>query len=230
MALTVPPPQIAYIKRLLEVPDETIKGFLGALVRAGPKFNVYDLADDVSTSVKLPAGLTLGLIRVLASLYLTKERDYGPVSTEEFVDGEVFPALKSAQTFSAEKVDLQWKKLRNFLVDGLSLERTVGTTAKAGPVLTQHERIFSGARIMTDLRPIFHLDVAQKPDAAVIIHMLRVTARDNFGRQEDRYFALDSNDLVLLKQIIERAMAKEKTLRGIIKDSGVTVLDPKLVF
>jgi hypothetical protein len=63
----------------------------------------------------------------------------------------------------------------------LALDDTVGTAAKAGPVLTEHERIFEDARILTDVRPIFHPDLSEKPNAAVIVHMLRLTTRDMFG-------------------------------------------------
>lgn len=224
MALRVPEQQIVHIKKLLELPDDKIEGFLSALVQAKPAFNVFDLSAEVSSQSGLPIELTLGIIRVLASLYLTRNwRE----PAETFVDREVFVALRAAQTFSAEDVDAQWRKLRKFFIAALSLERTVGTAAKAGIVLTQHERIFSGARIMTDLRPIFHLDVSQKPDAAVIVHMLQIVQRDDFGNKTDQYFALDSNDIVVMKEIIERAMKKEETLKGVMKDSGVTVLDAK---
>ena len=81
---------------------------------------------------------------------------------------------------------------------------------------------------MTDFRPIFHVDVYEKPDAAVIVHMLKITQRTQAGAHRDEYFALDSNDLALMHQIIERAMAKEKTLRAMVKDSGVVILDPKI--
>ena len=83
---------------------------------------------------------------------------------------------------------------------------------------------------MTDLRPIYHLKVSEKPDAAVIIHMLKISQRDNFGHHQDYYFALDSNDLVTLQELAQRAMAKEKTLKGIMESSGVTVLNPKQFF
>lgn len=227
MALRVPEQQVVHIKKLLELPDDKIENFLDALAKEGPQFNVFDLSAELSEILQLPGDLTEGVVRVLVSLYRTRDWTE-PI--ESFVDGKVFRALKRAQTFSPENADAQWQKLRKFLVGALSLERSVGTAAKAGPVLTQHERIFNGARIMTDLRPIFHLDVSEKPDAAVIIHMLKITQRDNFGQQSDQYFALDSNDLAVMKEIIERASRKEKTLRSVMKDSGVTVLDPKLVF
>jgi hypothetical protein len=211
------------------LPDEKMDGFLNALTQARPQFNVSDLAAEISVPLDVPRPLADGIVRVLASIYLT--RDLG-APLEKFLDREVFFALKRAQVFPAEadNAEVQWKRLRKFLLAALSLERSLGTAAKAGPVLTQHERIFSGARIMTDLRPIYHLDVSEKPDAAVIIHMLRITQRDNFGNHSDEYFALDSNDIKVMKDVLDRALKKENTLKGIMKNSGVTVLDPKLFF
>jgi hypothetical protein len=227
MAFRVPPEQIGHIKKFLELPDEKISGFLDALAKAGPQFNVADLAAEISGPLHVPNPLAEGIVQVLASLYLT--RDSGqPI--ERFLDQHVFVALKRAQAFSPEDTKVQWIKLRKFLVAALSLERSVGTAAKSGPVLTQHERIFNGARIITDLRPIFHLNVSEKPDAAVIVHMLKITQRDNFGHQSDEYFALDSNDITLMKELFERAAKKEETLKGIVANSGLTVLDPKLFF
>ena len=227
MPLRVPEQQIANIKKLLELPDDKIKGFLNALVEAEPTFNVFDLSAEVSGKSGLPYPLTLGINRVLASLYLTRDwRE--PI--EAFVDREVLSALKAAQTFSVEAADAEWKKLREFFVAALPIERTVGTAAKAGTVLTQHERVFIGARIMTDLRPIFHLNVSEKPDVAVVVHMLKITERDDFGHKHDQYFALDSNDIRAMKEIIERALKKEETLKGIMKDSGVSVLDVKAFY
>jgi len=229
MAFRVPQEQIGPIKKFLELPDEKIGGFLDALTGARPQFNVSDLVSEISEPLDVPRPLADGIVRVLASIYLT--RDLG-TPLEKFLDREVFAALKRAQVFpaEAENAEAQWKRLRKFLLAALSLERSLGTAAKAGPVLTQHERIFADARIMTDLRPIYHLDVSEKPDAAVIIHMLKITQRDNFGNRSDEYFALDSNDIKLMKNVLERAVRKENTLKGIMKNSGVTVLDPKLFF
>jgi len=227
MALTVPEQQIQYIKWLLELPNEKIEGFCGVLSKAGPQFNVYDLAAEISRNLQLPAPQIVGALRVLGSLYLT--RDFTePI--EHFVDTEVLCALKRANAFASDKTEEQWQKLRRFLLAALSFERTLGTAAKAGSVLTQHERVFQAARIMTDLRPIFHVDVSEKPDAAVIIHMLKITQRGLGGQHKDLYFALDHNDIVAMQKVIERALTKEKTLRETLKNTGVTVLDPRLNF
>lgn len=227
MALTVPDQQIFHIKWLLGLPDQKLHGFLSVLSEAEPQFNVHELAAQISKSLQLPEPEIIGALRVLASLYLT--RDFRePV--EDFVDREVFFALKKVNAFAPESVEEQWRKLRRFVIAALGFERTLGTAAKAGDVLTQHERVFQSARIMTDIRPIFHVNVSEKPDAGVIIHMMKLTQRGRAGNHQDLYFALDHNDVVAMKDIIERALQKEQTLRDAMKHSGMSILDPKAHF
>ena len=228
MALKVPEQQIDHIKKFLELPDDKIAGFLDALSKAGPQFNAFDLSEEVSDRVEISKRLIGGIVSVLATLYRTWDGQHTPLET--FVDQKVSAALKKEKIFSAENAESQWAKLRKFLIDALSLEKTVGTAAKAGYVHTQHERIFVGARILTDVRPIFHLNIFEKPESAVIVHMLRITQRDNSGNKAEKYFALDSNDIKSMKALVDRALDKEKTLKNLMKDSGVTVLDPKLSF
>lgn len=225
MALRVPENQIDHIKKFLELHDDKIASFHDALAKARTHFNATDLSEEVSAHLEISRHLIDGMVAVLASLYRTWDGQNIPLET--FVDQEVIVALKKQGIFSGEKAEAQRAKLRKFLVAALSHESTLGTAAKAGYILTQHERIFVGARILTDVRPIFHGDVSSKPDSAVIIHMLRITQRDDYGNPSDQYFGLDSNDIRNLKALIERAMKKEETLKGLMKDSKVTVLQPK---
>jgi uncharacterized protein (DUF1778 family) len=228
MALQVPDRQLSDIRKLLELPDERTQELLRALADAGPNFNVDDLAAEVSTRTKLPRRLVNGIVSVLASLYIT--RDSHPVPLEAFVDEEVGVALRNVMGSPSDLVDTQWARLRKFLMVALALDNTVGTASKAGHVLTEHERIFDDARILTDIRPIFHLDVSDKPNAAVLIHMLRVRERDSLGRQSVHFFALDANDLRSLKEIIDRAIKKEETLRDAMKNSAINILEPREFF
>lgn len=227
MAIRIPEKDVELIGKLSELPEPKIAEFLHVLRSAKPHFNVADLSSEVSRRLDLPAALTNGIISVLGSLYLTKDARRTPL--EVFVN-EVGAALRTEGAFSQEAAEARWKKVRNFFVAALSLENTLGTAAKAGYVLTQHERIFVGARILTDIRPIFHSNVSEKPGAATIIHMLRVTERDNHGKYTDKYFALDSNDIKSLKELLDRAEKKEETLRSLMKSAGVTVLDPRATF
>jgi hypothetical protein len=228
MAIRVPEEHIVKIKRFLGLPDGMIEAFQTALINAKPEFNITDLTKQVMVGLEVPEGIVEGMIDVLASLYRVSDRRNIPI--EKFVDREVFRALKETDILSGANADAQWARLRNFLMTALSLEKTVGTTAKVGYVMTQHERIFVGARIFTDVRPIFHQNVSEKPESAVIIHMLQVTQRDNSGNRVDKYFALDSSDIRNLRALIERALKKEGTLKDLMEGSGVKIIPPKPFF
>lgn len=243
MAFRVPQQYLIHIQSLLEMPDERLHAFLDALVNTGPKFNIFDLAADISTRAKIPRRIAEGVVQVLANLYTIREGQDIPLET--FLDEQVGPALKNhlvarpdsadpadsahADARSAE-IEIRWEKLKKFLTVALPLDDTVGTAAKAGPVLTEHERIFEDARILTDIRPIFHPDLSEKPHAAVIVHMLRITSRDILGNRRAQYVALDSNDIRVFKQLMDRAIKKEETLKAAMNGSGINIVEPKGIF
>ena len=111
MALTVPSDQIESLKELLKLAPTQIDEFLKALADAEPEFNVADLADHVSKRLKLSQMVVSGLVRVLASLYLTRDREGTP--TDNFIDEEILTALTNSKVFADDAaLKDQWPKLR----------------------------------------------------------------------------------------------------------------------
>lgn len=227
MFFLVPPQHVAVLKRWLELPGEGIEQFSAALEKTKPHFNAPDLAAELIPLSELPPDLVRGIVELLISVYRTGEPEK-PIET--FLDRDVKLALTHTKVFSEGKEHEEWGRLRKFFLHALSLERVIGTTAKAGPVLTEHERIFQGARVLTDFRPIFHIDVSEKPNAGLIIHMLKITQRDKYDKKTDAYYAMDSNDVAALKQVLDRALEKEKALHQTMNDAGLTVLDVKAYY
>jgi hypothetical protein len=227
MSLLIPPGQAAILKKWLELPDGEIEKFLSALEQTEPQFNAEELARAVSSRSALPPQLISGILGVLITAYRTAQQGD---SFEGVLDDDVKPALVRVKTFSPGKEEEEWDRLRRFLLHALSLESTIGTTAKAGPVLTEHERIFDSVRVLTDFRPIFHTDLSEKPNAGVIVHMLRITQRDKHKNKKDAYYALDSNDMEALRRVLDRALEKEKCLRDAMGGAGIKVLDIKAFY
>lgn len=88
-------------------------------------------------------------------------------------------------------------------------------TAKALDILTDQPNSFVGARILTDVRPIFHDDPDTAPIVALLIHTLKVTYHSK-GKHEDFYVALNIEDLKRLRKIIDRAEAKANNLTALL--------------
>jgi hypothetical protein len=97
----------------------------------------------------------------------------------------------------------------------LSLDQSLGVSAKATQLLLRHKNPLLTARIFTDIRPVFTGEENPTPRAAVVVHTLELVTRTD-GSQFSHYVALDSTDLQTLKRIVDRAIRKEASLRTIM--------------
>jgi hypothetical protein len=96
---------------------------------------------------------------------------------------------------------------------------------RAYDVLIDRDKLFTNARIITDIRPIFSDDVNQTPVGVALVHTLKLSAVSD-GRREIFYFALDVQDLDVLREAVKRADDKTATLRAWIAKTGLPCVDP----
>lgn len=96
-------------------------------------------------------------------------------------------------------------------------------TAKALELSIDVENVFSDCRIVTDLRPIFPDD----PDnilSAVIVDNLRIDYYDRSGDITSFYIAMDQGDLSALRDEIDRALEKNKSVRSFLEAAKIDYL------
>ena len=231
MALEVPRKQVPLLKALLALPPIKMDQFTQALSDASPSFSTFKLTEEIRAHVEVPEQLLNGILRVIADLYRTRDRTGASIKT--FVEDDIFMALESAKIFDDEDkrtARSNWPKLRKFFLAALAMHHSVGTASKIGHVMTQHERIFHDARILTDVRPVFHPDVADTPDAATVIHMLRMIQRNSQGKLSDIFVAMDRNDIISLRATLDRALAKEDTITKALSKAEVKLINPEEVY
>lgn len=119
--------------------------------------------------------------------------------------------------------DSDWENLES------RLSRLLGTTglwtsSRAGDIQHEFERIFSTARVLTDIRPLFAKDSTAAVAGALIVHQLKITVfRD--GNYEDMYVSMDDADIIVLRQVLERAEAKGKTLASLMANASIRCFD-----
>lgn len=98
--------------------------------------------------------------------------------------------------------------------------------AKSNDLMGEYQNVFIEARTITDIRPVFNLNLEDNPKASLIIHNLHIHySREHEGAHQDIYLAMDSNDLKILKELILRAEKKENSLRSFINNSGMINLN-----
>lgn len=215
--LNIPESELPQIEWFARLSDENFSKLVSAFRDTDPTLTLREFSEAVSEKIDLlPPDEVEENLKTLFALYWLKERSGYP--TDVFAED----LAEAAHRQSAKKeFPLSVKQFAPRLIDLLNIG-SIGVTAKALDVLTEHERVFCGARILSDMRPVF-LDDGTQATAAMIVHQLQIAFHEGKDHKE-LYFALDSNDLDELLEVIERARRKEKVFEKIMADAKLTHL------
>ena len=159
------------------------------------------------------------LLDVLVALYEIKsQRD---ISVEEFVD-DVCNAMENLdhpeyRLEHSDRADFAGKLLTLLNAEVFAL------VAKAHDLVTEDERTFCHARILTDLRPVFGSVAEDGPKAMIVMHTLKLAFHQQ-GSNDDHgefYVSLDAEDLQTL-QDVDRSSRGEGEITGCYKSEYST--------
>ena len=187
-------------------------GLLAAELRKGrPTVSVREFAAQINVP-GVPSETVEGVVGVLVSLLATAE--IRQRSAEELA-AEVVKAARAQSILTNEESEDRLRSL-------LTADSALSVTAKAIAISSEHERVFTSARILTDLRPIF-AGTPPQPKAAVVTHTLRIESHKEEGHTSE-FFGLDVGDLRTLRDTIDRAISKEDSLRASIRSEGLPII------
>lgn len=164
------------------------------------------LAERIRPHVTLPPSQVEAILEALSALYSVR------VENEQSVDAfirDVSMAMRRGGVEGESISDGEASKLEERLTRLLSIE-SFTISSKASDLQFAHERVFDSARIFTDIRPVFGGEGVGDVRGAVMINQLRISCVEGPG-VKDFFFALDQDDLVALKKVLEGAEGKTKT-------------------
>jgi hypothetical protein len=218
--LIIPEQYKAGLAALRNLPDSEVLLLVEALNGLPPTtWLKQDLAAAIS---KVLPGLVSqhadALAVMLQSLYRVQASS--EVSLSEFVS-DLTDAMEASgkpelQVSSADRGHFI-KKMETIL--GLE---SPGFLAKASVLQRDHEHIFHSAKILTDLRPVFHAP-DEPPREMILEYMLKLVFHDG-NRHREMYMALDSGDIAHLREMIERAEKKAVSLKSLLESKGIVSL------
>lgn len=202
--------------------DESFDALLKAVADGAPKLSREEFAQDVAARAS-PADheTALGVVKELFNFdYL---RDDFEMSEKEISSLIASAALASqGEEFSFNEDDKT--SLEGRAEKLLSVRKALSITAKTIDVVTDQERVFLKARVLTDFRPVFSEDL-RAIDAGVIVHQLTIHfAQDD--SHKDFYVAMDTSDIKKLREVLDRADKKSQLLEAMVKDSKVSYISP----
>ncbi len=181
-----------------------------------------DLAAKVESEIKaLNADEVKKLLAALTSLY--RVRDKANVSPEKLAE-DLYDAIRKegGSLVPQENAAAFKSRLGRFL--NLAALSVVATKAKE--LQEDVEKVFCEARILTDLRPVFGSDVSGGPIAMIVVHTLKLSYHEGArGELKEIFIGVDSDDISKLKQILERAESKAKSLTSRLQEAGIKSAD-----
>ena len=141
------------------------------------------------------------------------------------IEDDIVAALRKLDSeVINEAKDEDFSEFKAFVVKLTRSQDTLGLGAKAARLSLQHERVFVFSEIFSDMRSIFPEDVSSQPANAVIIHSLKIHSHKD-DKHSETYFAMEHQDLIRLKKVVDRAIAKHETLSAMSERFGLRVIE-----
>ncbi len=219
MTFRVPDDEVDSIAALFELSDSERAKLLDSLKEADSEFPPEHLIRSLSEQSGVDASVASGMLSVLTGLCGTFDRAAPDKDLESFIRDDVALAFDLTGDQRISPKGDKWNSMRAFLGDALTIDSLV-VTAKAGALIFGHERILLGARLFTDIRPVFSREPSSPPRAAMLVHSLRIDYLEN-DEQRHTYFALDTGDLDRIKKVVERGVIKGRALGEVLERSGI---------
>ena len=216
--LKLPSEEQAGLTKLQALSEDQASNLLTAIGSAAAKADVDDLTiSDLPDIYGLPRADAQQIVETLVSLYHL--RAYAEVEIDEFIDDicEVMEAAGNQRSVARTAVQEYRPRLTKFL----SIE-DVNIAAKSTVLRYEHERTVHSVRILTDARPVFGSDIKAAPEAAVIMHTLKIAFHEATNLRE-MFFALDEEDLKALTRAAERAELKAAGLYNFLAKAQIKV-------
>lgn len=217
MKLKIPDIAIEGLRLLNEMNDEEVYRVFEIIENLEPEMNWQALRSQISNKDEDRENV-IRVFEAIRGLYDFRLRTDKPIG--ELVTEVIESALED-ETLKSKINDKE--KFSERLNRALSFNNSLGITAKAENVMSEHQNVFVESKILTDLRPIFSEEIDEDNPVTTIIHNLRITYfADN--NMKSMVFALDSEDIDKLEEIIARARSKEKRLKEICSASEIKCL------
>lgn len=205
------------VARLLALSNEQVEALAQALDSA-----VVTSAADFAASVVIQ-GLDA---EQLESVFDTVDELYGVrnhfgLAVPEFVDA-LIRAIRDTQDDELLRFDTA--NSQNNLQKILNAA-DFSVSVKAKDLIDECERVLTGVRIVTDMRPVYRDGGTDSPKGMLILHTLKL-AYDVLGGPEELYLGAAEGALCDLRDAIDRALQKSTSLQTQLSGAGITHLNP----
>lgn len=221
--LKIPEPYKVGFRSIVSLEEASIEELLAVLKNVSPALYAKEIVEQIAPRIKTIPSEDIGnIIEALFSLYISSASSDEPPA--DFV-GDVIQALHESDSkdlISSAELRDRFKKRLSLLLDIPPL--LIG--AKSYILLFEHMRNFRGARVFTDVRPIFAAGTEAKP-AVMVIHQLKLSYLEGDEDNKEFFIAMDNKDIARLLVALQRAESKAKRLESLFAELNIQYIEPE---
>lgn len=213
----IPEPNREGFRVLARMPAEDYEALASALQSVGPAYDTRDFVSEL--------GRASGLAPDELAPVVTASLSGAGLMTAQSLTADVFADSLDLSSLGLGNDEDQ--RLRARLREVLG-NRVLRLTSRIVESLYSDERVYLGARIFTDWRPVFmEANEAEvgRPSAGIVIHQLQVEFLRH-GRRESTAFGLDSSDLESLRDLADRALEEGNVLQQVMVETNIPTVGP----
>ena len=219
--ITIPTTQHRAVQRLFGLSPERMSRFIESIQVALPTSSFRALARQLQRKMSAPINSLNPILQMISALgALVEDEDL----TAEEIATELIAASQE-DGIDAEPPDKDWNRLKRDLARLFDVAAPIIVTGRAASLISEHEHVFcaDNSRIISDVRPIFPAGDILKPVGAVIVHMLKLAYHQDKDTKEF-FVALDTEDVRLLRDLLDRAIAKEVRINEALESSAISLV------
>ena len=218
--MRIPQSELKVLKKFIKIPSEQQDLILQKFSEISPTVTLKSIETLIMKELNYEQKDSQKFIKFLLNFYINYFFFKG--SIEEFNEEVIIPSfILDKSKIKIEEKD--FNKIKSITEKILSLDKTIGIISKISYLSDENPNHYLKSHLITDLRYIFYSEPTEIPDYALIKHTLKLNYFSNKKLQEI-FITLDNEDLKELKQNIERAIEKEKTLRELCKRNRTNIL------
>ena len=212
--LKIPKKQMEALEGLAKLSEKTLDELIQAISSTPPTLKPESFCKRVSSKVStIDQDECSALVDAIVGLSFIREK--GKKTIPQLVE-DLTSSLSEEKTPAFGRGELEVFKTR--LTKFISMDSVVITASALG-VMTDYERIYCGGGIQSDMRVVF-VGSEDRAAAGIVVHNLNVHYHQDRDHKEF-YVALDSDDLIALKEEISKAEQREKKLKAAFKKAEI---------
>lgn len=219
-SLRVPKKHHKGLEKFFRFSEEGFNIFMSGIADMEMTLNTKEVLEEAVSDIDdIPVNEVQSISSAIHSLTLAKATS--ETDSKEFIS-ELVQAIGENSELASLINDVGIETIKSRL-EMLFRIAPLSIAAKANSIMYEYENIYYKSRAVTDVRPVFSIDI-DTIEAALIIHNLRIHYHKS-GAHQDFYVALDTEDLQQLIDVLNRAKIKAEKLKGMLAASNTPHLE-----